>query len=60
MMPLINQPVYEYMNINENDYPVAQWVNACGFYIGCHQNLEESDLQYIEDVIAEFLSLQSA
>ncbi len=56
MMPLINQPCYEWMKINAKDYPVADWVNRCGFYIGCHQGFGEKELTYIRDVFAEFFS----
>jgi dTDP-4-amino-4,6-dideoxygalactose transaminase len=55
MLPLINQPVYASMNIQCADYPVADWVNRNGFYIGCHQGLEAKDLQYVADVFGEFL-----
>jgi len=55
MMPLINQPVYAEMDIVQKEYPVADWVNRSGFYIGCHQSLGENDLQYIADVFQEFL-----
>lgn len=59
MMPLINQPVYADMHIQPQDYPIADWVNRSGFYIGCHQSLEENDLQYIADVFQEFFSSYS-
>ena len=59
MMPLINQPVYAYMDIRSQDYPVADWVNTSGFYIGCHQGFTENDIQYIADVLQEFLSSHS-
>jgi dTDP-4-amino-4,6-dideoxygalactose transaminase len=55
MLPLINQPVYAGMNINQSEYPVAHWVNTSGFYIGCHQGLEDKDLQYMRDVFVQFL-----
>lgn len=53
MMPLINQPVYENMVdvYWKKDFPVAEWVNYSGFYIGCHQGLNVSDMEYISDVI---------
>lgn len=56
MMPLINQPCYENMKISVEDYPVADWVNRCGFYIGCHQGFGESELTYMRDVFAEFFA----
>ena len=53
MMPLTNQPVYENMVdvYWKNDFPVAEWINYSGFYIGCHQGLNTSDMEYISDVI---------
>jgi len=56
MMPLINQPCYDWMKINVKDYPVADWVNRCGFYIGCHQGFGEKELKYIKDVFGEFFA----
>lgn len=44
MMPLTNQPAYDF---NEADYPVAQWINERGFYIGCHNHLSMENLEYI-------------
>lgn len=55
MLPLINQPVYQrHFQIKESDYPVAQWVNQSRFYIGCHQDLSETDLTYIAELFARF------
>ena len=56
MMPLINQPCYDWMKINAKDYPVADWVNRCGFYIGCHQGFSKENLEYIRDVFSEFFA----
>lgn len=56
MMPLINQPCYDWMKINVNDYPVADWVNRCGFYIGCHQGFGKEHLEYIRDVFGGFFA----
>jgi dTDP-4-amino-4,6-dideoxygalactose transaminase len=53
MMPLISQPVYENMvdTYWKKDFPVAEWIDGSGFYIGCHQGLNSSDMEYISDVI---------
>lgn len=53
MLPLTNQPVYQSW-CNEDDYPVAKWINGSGLYIGCHQDLVQADLDYIVDVIHEY------
>lgn len=53
MLPLTNQSVYAGM-WNEDDYPVAKWINESGFYVGCHQDLDESDMQRIAAKIEEY------
>lgn len=45
MLPLTNQPVYQSW-INEDNYPVAKWINQGGFYVGCHQDLTDFDLRW--------------
>lgn len=49
MLPLVNQPIYRDLGVRESDFPVARWVNRQGFYIGCHNGLTLSDLQYVVD-----------
>lgn len=51
MMPLTNQPCY---NFDEDDYPVALWVNRSGLYLPCHQGLTADQLDYIADTIIGF------
>lgn len=53
MLPLINQPCYKGW-WNPQDYPRAQKVDECGFYVGCHQDLTEDDLTYIAEKIGEY------
>lgn len=53
MLPLINQPCYKGW-WNPEDYPRAQVVDDCGFYVGCHQDLTEDDLNYIVRKIGEY------
>lgn len=57
MLPLTNQPVYRNL-WKEEDYPVAEWINNFGFYVGCHQDLEVEDLDYMIEVIGEYLDNQ--
>lgn len=55
MLPLTNQPVYQrLLGWREEDYPVARWVNRNGFYIGCHQDLGEDDLDYVASLFERF------
>ncbi|MFA6039788.1 MAG: DegT/DnrJ/EryC1/StrS family aminotransferase [Candidatus Peribacteraceae bacterium] len=56
MLPLINQPVYKSFGIRPRDYPVANWVNTHGFYIGCHQGLGEKELKYVLEVFGCFFA----
>ena len=59
MLPLINQPCYAWMKIDQKAYPVADWVNRCGFYIGCHQGMGDDDLAYVRDAFADFLATRA-
>jgi hypothetical protein len=55
MLPLTNQPVYrQLLDWCEDDYPVARWINRSGFYIGCHQDLSEIDLDYMAELFERF------
>ena len=55
LLPLLNQPVYkEIFGDIEPRYPVAQWLNRSGFYIGCHQYLSRRNLTYILDIIHRY------
>lgn len=55
MLPLTNQPVYRGL-FDEDDYPVAKWINANGFYLGIHQGLTGDDLDYVADKIGAFFN----
>jgi len=55
LMPLINQPVYKKLfGEIEDQYPVAQWINNSGFYIGCHHYLKKEELEYVVERIHAF------
>ena len=55
MLPLTNQPVYRTQSAwTEADFPVARHINTSGFYIGCHQDLRPSELEYIVDCIGRY------
>ncbi len=61
MLPLLNQPVYiELFGNLEPDYPVAQWVNNNGFYIGCHQALTEDEIDYIIQTFHQYFEEQKS
>ena len=58
MLPLINQPFYRKMfKIRQSRYPVADWVNTHGFYVGCHQMMRKVELDYIVKQIALFIQI---
>lgn len=55
MLPLINQPFYKRLfDINEDEYPVAKWINNNGFYVGCHQGLSELEKDYMLSMFDSF------
>lgn len=53
MLPLTNQPVYAGW-INEKDYPVTEWINHRGFYIGCHNHLSQDNLDYVIEIFHRY------
>ena len=56
MLPLLNQPVYKKLFGNiEGEYPVAQWLDHYGLYVGCHHGLNREQLDKIVETIKEFL-----
>lgn len=55
ILPLTNQPVYhQLLNWREDAYPVAKWINQSGFYVGCHQDVTEDDLDYMAELFERF------
>lgn len=55
LLPLVNQPVYKkVLKVKSSDYPVSKKLVESGFYIGCHQDLNRSDLDYIVTTISNF------
>jgi perosamine synthetase len=55
MLPLTNQPVYHrLLGWKEESFPVARRINENGFYVGCHQDLSQGDLDYMLDCFDQF------
>lgn len=55
MMPLTNQSVVRrLLGDVEARFPNAKRINDCGFYIGCHQRLDQGDIEYLIDVFHRF------
>lgn len=56
MLPLLNQPIYKKIFGDiESNYPVAQYVNKNGFYIGAHHGLNHDDMICLINVLTKFL-----
>lgn len=56
LLPLINQPIYRKLfKFNAKDFAVSRWLIRSGFYVGCHQELMQTDLEYISSTIHTFL-----
>jgi dTDP-4-amino-4,6-dideoxygalactose transaminase len=53
MLPLTNQPCYDGM-FDEDNYPVAKWINEQGFYVGCSQYLRAEHMAYVVARIGEY------
>jgi dTDP-4-amino-4,6-dideoxygalactose transaminase len=48
LLPLINQPVYLRMFGNlDAEYPVAARLNETAFYVGCHPDMSDDDVEYV-------------
>src|SRR4051812_26997022 len=55
MLPLTNQPVYRKVTgWKEADYPNARHINNSGFYVGCHQDLRQAELEYVAERVGRF------
>ncbi|MCR5153474.1 MAG: DegT/DnrJ/EryC1/StrS family aminotransferase [Lachnospiraceae bacterium] len=56
MLPLLNQPIYkEIFGDIEKEYPVAEYIDHNGFYIGCHHGLTKEQLDYQIATIGEYI-----
>lgn len=52
---LVNQPIYQSLYPDlATRFPVASWITANGFYVGCHQFLKPSDVDRISEVIHSY------
>lgn len=53
MVPLTNQPCYRDI-FEPSHYPVADWINRCGLYIGCHQHMTPEHMQFAAKIIKQY------
>ncbi|MHB8131382.1 MAG: DegT/DnrJ/EryC1/StrS family aminotransferase [Mobilitalea sp.] len=57
MLPLLNQPIYKQLFGDiEKQYPVAEYIDHNGFYVGCHHGLTLDELDNLIGVFSEFLN----
>lgn len=55
LFPLLTQPLYK-DKFNAEDFPVALRASQNGFYVGCHQDLNEEDMAYVANSLLEAAS----
>ncbi|MCK4597909.1 DegT/DnrJ/EryC1/StrS family aminotransferase [bacterium] len=55
MLALLDQPIYRkiFGDMGSN-FPVANWINESGFYVGCHPYLKPEELEYVVQTIGEY------
>jgi dTDP-4-amino-4,6-dideoxygalactose transaminase len=55
VLPLVNQPVYRRIFGDiEKEYPVAARINRRSFYVGCHPEMSDDDVQHVIDTFHAF------
>jgi dTDP-4-amino-4,6-dideoxygalactose transaminase len=55
VLPLVNQPIYRRIFGDiEKDYPVAARINRASFYVGCHPEMTDDDVEYVIDAFHAF------
>lgn len=55
LLPLISQPIYRKLFGNlDAQYPVAAWLNENAFYIGCHPEMSDDDIDYVIEQFRQY------
>ncbi len=55
LLPLINQPIYRKIFGNlEDEFPVAARLNQNAFYIGCHPDIRDDEVEYVVEKFHQF------
>lgn len=54
MLPLFDQPCYRHMDWNAEMFPVAHRINQHGLYIGCHQAVQDKDIENLGKILEGF------
>ncbi len=62
LLPLVNQPVYRTLGIDfqRSSFPVSFDLVDSAFYIGCHQYLDQSDLDWVVSNFDQYFGGQDA
>jgi perosamine synthetase len=57
LLPLINQPIYrELFGTLDADYPVAAWLNANAFYVGCHPQISDGEVDRMVEAFQDYFA----
>lgn len=52
--PIVDQPIYQrYFKTPEKTYPISTATSRQGFYIGCHQELSDKDIDYMVETFGK-------
>lgn len=54
LLPMVNQPVYERFGDLAKENPVSANLVRCGFYIGCHQDIDEADTAHVVETVRSY------
>jgi len=57
MLPILPQPVYAdgtLVDVTRSRFPVADWIDRNGFYVGCHQDLMPSQIDRLADTLVDW------
>ncbi|HAU40068.1 MAG: DegT/DnrJ/EryC1/StrS aminotransferase, CDP-6-deoxy-D-xylo-4-hexulose-3-dehydrase [Candidatus Peregrinibacteria bacterium GW2011_GWF2_43_17] len=61
MVPLLSQPYYiKLFGDLSKEYPIAAHVDENGFYIGCHQGIDQEALDYVLEVFKDFFKTRNS
>lgn len=56
ILPLVNQPIFRQWHSGDprNDFPISWDLYETGFYIGCHQGMDDEDIAHVCSVVDDF------
>lgn len=54
LLPLVNQPVYARFGDLAKDNPVSDRLVRRGFYVGCHQYIEDDDADHVVETVKSY------